>query len=536
MIESLTYIVNNISLPYYASVSEAFSVAGAKMKKLGANPRKLAYSIYRRSIDARRQDDIRFVYSVAVSGELPMADNSRLSSLGITVDKFCEPVFRLGEKKTEGPIVVVGAGPAGMFSALILVEAGFKVILIERGGSVSERKEKVEYFNKNKILDLNTNIQFGAGGAGTFSDGKLVTRISDPLSSYVLKRLVQFGAPEDILYIAKPHIGTDILSVVVERILAKISELGGKVFYHTELTGIIEELGTVKAVKTTNGDIPASALILAIGHSSRDTYRSLMKSDLTFEAKSFSVGMRIEHLKGDIDTALYGSRAGDDRLPAGEYNLSHNTKVRGVYTFCMCPGGEVVAATSQPCGVVSNGMSKHARAGVNSNSAVCCSIFKEDFGGDPLSAIKFQEDIEKKAFVTGGSDYSAPVITVGDFLSGKCKSDPTKVLPTYMDGIGVKLARPEAYLPEIVTSSIKNALLAFDNKIKGFADDTSVLTGAETRTSSPIRITRNPDTKLAIGYSNLYPVGEGAGYAGGITSAAIDGIKSAMAFMMCHKP
>ncbi len=506
------------------------------MKKLGANPNKLTFSVFRRSIDARKQNDIRFVYSIAVRGELPLIDTSRLSSLGITPETFSEPEFTLGDKKTNAPIVVVGAGPAGMFSALVLVEAGFKVVLIERGGSVDERKEKVADFNNTKTLDPNTNIQFGAGGAGTFSDGKLVTRINDPMSSYVLKRLVEFGAPEDILYIAKPHIGTDILSIVVERILARITELGGEVLYHTEMTGIVEELGTVKAVNTTNGDIPASAIILAIGHSARDTYKSLMKTSLSFEAKNFSVGMRIEHLKRDIDTALYGLHAGDERLPAGEYNLSYNTKIRGVYTFCMCPGGEVVAATSQPGGVVSNGMSKHARAGLNSNSAVCCSIFKEDFGGDPLSAIKFQEEIEKKAFVAGGSDYSAPIITVGDFLRGDCKNEPRNILPTYMNGNGVELARPESYLPEIVTSSIKNAIVTFDKKIKGFANEFAILTGAETRTSSPVRITRDPNTKLAIGYTNLYPSGEGAGYAGGITSAAIDGIKSAMAFMMLHRP
>ena len=536
MISSLTYIVNNISLPYYASVSEAFSVAGDKMRGLGLDPSRLSYTVYRRSIDARKQGNIRFVYSIAVSGDIPLIDTARLSRLGVTLASSVEPEFILGDKKVEDPVVVVGAGPAGMFSALILVEAGFRVKLIERGGSVNERKELVDIFNKQKILDPNTNIQFGAGGAGTFSDGKLVTRINDPLSAYVLKRLVEFGAPEEILYIAKPHIGTDILSIVVERLLSRISELGGEVLYHTELTSIIEELGTVKAVKTTKGDIPASAVILAIGHSARDTYRSLMKSNLTFEAKSFSVGMRIEHLKSNIDTALYGKLAGDDRLPAGEYNLSHNTKVRGVYTFCMCPGGEVVAATSQVCGVVSNGMSRHARDGLNSNSAVCCTIFKDDFGGDPISAIRFQESIEREAFIAGGRDYSAPIITVGDFLGGECKREPTSVLPTYMGGVGVKLEKPESYLPEIVTSSIKNAIIAFDKKIKGFADSSAVLTGAETRTSSPVRMTRDPQTKLAIGYTNLYPTGEGAGYAGGITSAAIDGIKSAMAFIKCHKP
>ena len=531
----VTYIVNNISLPYHASVTEAFSVAGKKMRSLGISVPDGGFHVYRRSIDARRRDDIRFVYSVAAVTECT-ADPERIKGSGIVVDDYSAPVPVFGDKKITAPIMVVGAGPAGLFAALMLSEAGFKVNLIERGGSISDRKRAVADFLKTRKLDPATNIQFGAGGAGTFSDGKLVTRVNDSTSTYVIRRLVEFGAPKEILTCAKPHIGTDILSVVVDNIIERIEELGSSVMYHTHMLDFVERSGVVTAVKTNRGEIPCSAVIMAIGHSARDTYERLIERDMRIDPKDFSVGMRIEHLRETIDRGLYGDLATDPRLPVGEYNLSYNTKVRGVYTFCMCPGGEVVAATSEEGGVVVNGMSYHARAGRNSNSAVCCSIFKSDYGATPLAAINFQRGIERAAFRAGGSDYSAPIITVGDFLTGVCKTSPTAVIPTYMNGEGVRLASPEQYLPQIVTSSIKNAILNFDKKIPGFASPEAVLTGPETRTSAPVRIVRDSDTKLAIGYENLYPCGEGAGYAGGITSAAIDGIKCALSLMSAYNP
>jgi len=526
-----SYVVNNICLPPHASVEEAFSVAKKKLEFAGISGADQAFSVYRRSIDARKKNDIKFVYSIAVKGAFPYCDKSKLAKYGISVDEYTEPVFIKCLKKLDKPIVVVGSGPAGLFSALSLAENGYPVVLIEKGGTVEERRNAIESFRKTRILDESTNIQFGAGGAGTFSDGKLVTRINDSMSCYVLKRLVEFGAPEEILYLAKPHIGTDILSRVVENVINRITSLGGTVMFHTELIDYKECLGRITEVITNKGNISCSALLLAVGHSARNTYERLFSHGVNVEAKSFSVGMRIEHLVETIDRGLYGDMAGSPLLPKGEYNLSYNTKKRGVYTFCMCPGGEVVAATSEEGGVVTNGMSNHSRNGRNSNSAVCCTVFKEDYGATPREAISFQRRIEKMAFVQGGKDYSAPIITVGDFLRGECKTEPKSVCPTYMNGEGVRLARPESFLPEFVVSSIKGGLIDFDKKIKGFASDEAVLTGAETRTSSPIRILRDNSTRLAIGYENLYPSGEGAGYAGGITSAAIDGIRCAMAIM-----
>jgi uncharacterized FAD-dependent dehydrogenase len=323
---------------------------------------------------------------------------------------------------------------------------------------------------------------------------------------------------------------------VVQNILDRIESLGGKICYHTRFIATGLDCGRINRVKTSSGDIEAGALVLAIGHSARDTYEELMTSGVAIEGKNFSVGMRIEHLTEDIDRAMYGSMAGHEKLGHAEYNLSYDTKNRGVYTFCMCPGGEVVAAASEDGGVVVNGMSRHKRDGRNSNSAVVCSVFKEDYGATPESAIAYQQRIERAAFDAAGGGYTAPIITVGDLMPGECKHEPRRIMPTYMGGENVKLTRPEKYLPEYVVNGIKSALLSFDKRIDGFAASDAVLTGAETRTSAPIRILRDNDTRLAIGYQNLYPAGEGAGYAGGITSAAIDGLKTAIALMKIYKP
>ncbi len=531
-----TYIVNNIALPVHASFEEAFSVAKRKLRVIGINPKLDELAVFRRSIDARKKSDIKFVYSIAWSGYAKNCSPDLLSRHGISSFEYTEPEVSFGSVAQEKPIAVVGSGPAGMFCALTLVEAGFSVLLIEKGGSISERKRSVENFKNNRTLDTSSNIQFGAGGAGTFSDGKLVTRIGDAMSTYVIERFVEFGAPAEIRYIAKPHIGTDILTDIVDNILLKITYCGSRVLYHTELLDFKEVNGRVSEIITNNGTFPCSALVLATGHSARDTYYKLFEHQMMVEAKPFSVGMRIEHPKTVIDRGLYGDMAGDPVLPAGEYNLSYDTRNRGVYTFCMCPGGEVVAATSEEGGVVVNGMSYHSRNGENSNSAVCCSIFREDYGASPASAIEFQRRIERLAYKAGGGDYSAPIITVGDFLTDKCSTEPSEVIPTYMDGSCVRLASPGTYLPDFVVSKIKLAINDFDKKIHGFAMPGAVLTGAETRTSAPVRVVRDNDTRLAIGYKNLYPCGEGAGYAGGITSSAIDGIRSALALMKCFRP
>ena len=527
-------IVNNIKLSINASSEEAFSIARKKINKAGVNLKDAEFKIFRRSIDARKKSDILFVYSVSVKGEFNTVDKKRLEEYGITeASETNEPEFEFGEDALSHPPLVVGSGPCGLFTALMLAEKGYKPTLIERGGSIKERVLAVNGFTSNKILDTESNIQFGAGGAGTFSDGKLVTRINDSLTGYIIKRFVEFGAPPDIEYVAKPHIGTDILARVVDNMLSRIEELGGRVLYHTKLLSINSEKSVAV---TTNSDIPFGVLVLAIGHSARDTYENLFSGNFSIIPKAFSVGMRIEHLADDIDRAMYGDMAGSEILGRAEYNLSHNTKERGVYTFCMCPGGEVVAASSEDGRLCVNGMSNRKRDGRNSNSAVVCSIFPEDYGNTPKQAISFQRKIEAEAFKAGGADFSAPIITVGDFLEDKCESEPGKVLPTYMSGKAYRIASPKEYLPEIVNNSIKNALSAFDKKIVGFADKNAILTGAETRTSAPIRILRNPETLLAIGFNNIYPAGEGAGYAGGITSAAVDGVKCAVAIMKKYKP
>ena len=528
-------LINNIKLPVNASVSEAFSVAKRTLRRAGLDSFAEEYSVFRRSVDARRKPDIFYVYSVAVRGSFPIIDGATEKRYGIVNHSPVEEIVPvLGTDHLDAPPVIVGSGPCGLFAALMLAEWGYNPIILERGGSVSDRHKAQAVFESTHILNTDTNIQFGAGGAGTFSDGKLVTRINDPLSGYILERFIEFGAPEEIRYIAKPHVGTDVLSVVVDRMIDRIVSLGGRIMYNTKYISPLLSCNRVRGVLTDKGEIACGALILAIGHSARDTYEKIIASDISVEAKSFSVGMRVEHLAEDIDYALYGSAAATPGLGHAEYTLSHNTKTRGTYTFCMCPGGVVVAAASEEGGVVVNGMSYSARGERNSNSAVVTTVFREDYGSDPMSAIGFQRKIERAAFLAGGGGYAAPIITVGDFLRGECKSEPSRILPSYMSGSNVRLATPDSYLPDFVCSGIRSALVDFDKRIAGFAAPDAILTGAETRTSAPIRILRDKDTRTAIGYQNIYPAGEGAGYAGGITSAAIEGVKSALVLMKCY--
>ncbi len=528
------FVINNIKLPIDASVSEAFSVARKKLLRLGVSVGNLEYSVFRKSVDARKRNEICFVYSISVSGDFSDKEEARLCKEGFAPIHEEKLELVSGDKILESRPVVVGAGPCGLFAAFILAEKGYLPIVLERGGSVSQRREAADRFVKERLLDPECNIQFGAGGAGTFSDGKLVTRINDPLTSYVLEKFTEFGADKSIRYIAKPHIGTDVLSLIVERMTERLEAMGAEIHYHTRFIKPITRGNKVVAVQTDKGEIECGALVLALGHSARDTYNDLIDIGMDIEGKNFSVGMRIEHLRSDIDRALYGDFAGSPYLGAAEYNLSYDTKRRGVYTFCMCPGGIVVPAASEQGGVVVNGMSYSDRNSVNSNSAVVCSIFREDYGCLPKAAIEFQRKTEKAAFRAGGNDYSAPIITVGDFLSGSLKREPKRVLPSYMNG-GVRLASPEEYLPDTVVNAIKGALTDFGKKIKGFDSEDAVLTGAETRTSSPVRILRDGETRLASGYINLYPAGEGAGYAGGITSAAIDGIRTAIQIIKEYK-
>lgn len=522
------YIISGISLPLNSAPDEAISVAAKKLRRAGIEASKL--SLYRRSVDARNKNDIKLVYAVAFSsGELKKETVAKLSLQKAASENL---TFEKGSKLAPARPVVIGMGPCGLFAALILAENGYKPLLIERGGDVSSRVKAVDTFYKEGKLDTNCNVQFGAGGAGTFSDGKLVTRITDSRCAFVLAKLCEMGAPEEILTNAKPHIGTDILRSVVDNAAKKIIECGGEIMYNTSFLGFGEIKNGVRTLRTSSGDIASSATVLAIGHSARDTYEMLIGRGCNIEAKDFSVGFRIEHLKSNIDKALFGSFAGHKALPYGEYNLSYNTKSRGVYTFCMCPGGEVVSGASEEGGLCVNGMSHFARNGRNSNSAVCVSVFKNDYGATPLSAIEFQRKLERSAFTAGGSDYSAPVMSVGQFL--KNGTGGGTVSPTYMGG-KVREADLSALLPEVLVSSLRDGLLDFGRKIKGFDSPDAMLSGLETRTSAPLRILRDENLTM-IGESDIYPGGEGAGYAGGITSAAVDGIKIAEKIMAVFKP
>ncbi len=524
--KSIGLIWNGITLSPDADEKDAFAIVAAEMKRAGMNPARLHFEIVKRSVDARKKEQIKLVYSVAVcatdggSVSIPSKTRYSVSPLYDRQLSLC-----VGTTPMEAPPLVVGMGPAGLFCALLLAEQGYCPTVIDRGDGVQARCQKYANFVKDGVLDTESNIQFGAGGAGTFSDGKLLTRINDPRTSYVLRRFCDFGAPEEILTAAKPHIGTDRLVNVVDGMLKRIEKLGGKVMYRCRLDGIRRTADGNLVAETTRGEIPCSTLCLAPGHSARDTYDMLMKNGYLIEAKPFSVGIRIEHLQEDIDRALYGNFAGHPKLGRGEYHLSDTSSGRGVYTFCMCPGGQVVAAASEDGGVVVNGMSQYARDGRNANSAVCVSVRPEDYGATPQNAIAFQRRLERSAFSEGGLDYCAPIQTVGDFLNESSGTEPSRILPTYRDG-RVRCASLDRILPRFVCQELRLGLRSFDQKLRGFACYDAVLSGVETRTSAPVRILRGEEL-TAVGHDRIYPCGEGAGYAGGITSAAIDGIRVA---------
>lgn len=527
------YLAEEIRVPVSVGEAGILNEAKRRMKRRGLDPHTLHFRLYKRSVDARDRNEIRFVCTVLAEARNAIPEPLR-SRAGLKPLDDREPEIVRGTERLAAPPLVVGMGPAGLFAALWLAKGGYRPTLIDRGDCVADRVRSVGLFRTEGILDVESNVQFGAGGAGTFSDGKLVTRIHDPFCRSVLETLYRFGAPEDILVQAKPHIGTDILRNVVDGILAEIQRLGGTVIYRCRMDGFTELPDGTVSVQTSRGEISCGAMILAPGHSARDTYRMLIGKQLAIEAKPMSVGVRVEHLQEEIDRALYGNFAGHPELGHAEYALSDTKGARGVYTFCMCPGGEVIAAASEEGGVVTNGMSNRARDGVNANAAVAVSLSCADYepvgGSLALGAIALQRSIEQAAFRAGGGDYSAPVMTLGDFLAGKSGTEPGRILPSYRAG-KTRLSDFGKVFPGFLCDSLRYAFTSFGKKLEGYDTPDAVLTAAETRTSAPLRILRSPETLTAIGHDRLYPCGEGAGYAGGITSAAVDGIRVALALM-----
>ncbi len=514
---------------------EALEVA--ILERLKIDPKELIrFNVFKRSYDARKNVALAFIYTVDVS----VKDQAKV------LEKFDGDMHvRLSPDTSyhfvaKDPVltnlpnflrpVVIGFGPCGIFAALLLAQMGFRPIVLERGKPVRERTQDTWGLWRKNVLNPESNVQFGEGGAGTFSDGKLYSQIKDPkfYGRKVLDEFVKAGAPEEILYVAKPHIGTFRLVGVVEKMRQEIIALGGEIRFLHKVTGFDIANNQIVGVKIEGqADLPANHVVLALGHSARDTFEALHHAGVFMEAKPFSVGFRIEHPQSLIDRARLGPHAGNPLIGAADYKLVHHAKNgRSVYSFCMCPGGTVVAATSEPNRVVTNGMSQYSRNERNANAGIVVGITPEDYPGGPLAGIEFQRAIESKAYELGGSNYEAPGQLVGDFLAGKASTQFGTVIPSYKPG--VHLTDLATSLPDYAIEAIREAIPAFEKQIKGFSLKDAVLTGVETRTSSPLRITRGVDFQ-SLNIKGLYPAGEGAGYAGGILSAGVDGIKVAEA-------
>jgi len=522
----------------------------AKILHISAD-RIISYQLVKKAIDSRKKSDICFVYSVAVEvanekqvlDTLLTAKDAHIQRIvkyhrirtadeafDYTLPPLRSPLRGLGgfcDFAVNPPIVVVGSGPCGLFAALALSKAGLCPLVVERGKKTEQRVADVEQFFKTGILNPESNVQFGEGGAGTFSDGKLYTLINDKRSHFIYQTLIACGAPPEIAYDAKPHIGTDVLRKIIVNLREKIIALGGSFRFETTLTDIRVKDNTLKSIILNgNEEMPVSALVLALGHSARDTFKMLYDNKLNFAQKPFSVGVRIEHPADLINRSQYGNFTGHPLLPPAKYKLvAHINNGRSVYTFCMCPGGYVVAAASEENMLTVNGMSENRQDGNNSNSALLVNVHPTDFGSEhPLAGIDFQRNIERKTFELGGGNYHAPVQTVGDFLKDRFSTSlPSELTPTYKPN--VTPAKLNDCLPAFVVESLKLGIVEMDKKLRGFASPSALLTAAETRSSSPLRILRNEHGVASV--KNIYPAGEGAGYAGGIMSSAIDGLRAA---------
>lgn len=518
-------------------------------KKYGIQTEEVIdYYIYKKSVDARNKEDIFYNFTLDVL----VKNESKYRKIKVVSNEKDIRLDVIKKRKSSVKPVIVGAGPAGLFCALVLVNNGIKPIIVEQGKKVEERIKDVEEFINSGKLNVSSNIQFGEGGAGTFSDGKLTTGIHDSLCKVVIDEFVKFGAPEQIRYISKPHIGTDNLVKIVSNMRNYIIDNGGEFLFDEKVIDFeiyndnivktsddesnIQEFDKkeatinkkIKTVITTKRKIETDTVILAIGHSARDTFEMLHKKDVYMEKKNFSVGVRIEHKQSMINQSQYGAKT-KLKLPVAEYKLAYHNKEtrRSCYTFCMCPGGYVMASSSEEETIVTNGMSKFSRDAENANSAILVNVVPEDFKGEsPLEGMYFQRELEHKAFILGGGNYFAPIQTVKDFLENKKTENIAKIKPTYLPG--VKKSNLNEILPDFVADTLKEGIKYFDTKIKGFASDDAILTGVETRSSSPVKIVRKDDTLMSCSVNGLYPCGEGPGYAGGIMSAATDGIRCAI--------